>query len=76
MIMDTMTKTKSAFHLWRESLELSHEEAAKVIGTTVQMAKYLDAGIGPDGKPCLPKAWTRMLMTAAFRGHEFKPWPM
>lgn len=70
------SNAKSAFRLWREAMDYSIEDAANAVGCKIGMAKYLDQGIGPNGEPCLPKAWTRMLMTAAFKGHTFKPWPM
>ena len=67
---------KTAFAAWREACDLDHEEAARFLGLTKQMVIYLDQGIAPRGNECVPQIDTRMLMTAAFKGIDLKPWPV
>lgn len=66
----------TAFHQWRQQVNLSVGQAAVLLGKTRQMVRYLDAGRTNDGRRVVPLLDTRRLMSAVARGIDLAPWPI
>jgi DNA-binding transcriptional regulator YiaG len=66
--MKTSGKAADAVRLWRKRMDLSIQQAAKALGKTDRMIRYMDHG------QSRPQADTKMLMSAIAKGIRLEPW--
>ena len=59
----------NGFVRWLDELELTKEQAAKLLGKTVRAIENYERGV------VVPPLDTRMLMDAIAQGYKPRPWP-
>ena len=73
--MAELSSAKTTFAQWMHACGLTDERAAKVLGKSPLMIRFLREGKGPKGRSCKPQLDTRMLMRVYAEGWKPKPWP-
>jgi DNA-binding transcriptional regulator YiaG len=67
--------SNTSFARWRKRMDLTQEQAARVLGVTLRTVQHWESGKTSAGADSSPPYPVRLAMAALAKSPEMEPWP-